>query len=300
MQTELPWISFEKAVAAIQAQFDPASSVTHNERLIDRLGHSRQFDVVVRGVFAGQSMLGVIECKDLNRPVGNPGVEAFITKAQDVNANFKIIISKTGFSKPALEKCAHYGIQPLSLIHEGGPFLVGTKWTADVFRWGEVNVTLHFVSPPKGLVTFRPNKLRIDGKSVVDWYVNYLSCHEADINEPGWTQEILVTFDSHQNVEITSGEFYLCSAISFKAERVCEKLERLVGIRGSGFYDWNSRIANFPPGTNIKTESVTTDFSQWNKRAENQGFSSGFIQLHIIVNELRSDFIESAAALDLL
>lgn len=49
---EHPGIAFEKAVAAIQAQLDPAASVTHNEVLTDRLGQQRQFDVIVRGSFA--------------------------------------------------------------------------------------------------------------------------------------------------------------------------------------------------------------------------------------------------------
>ena len=42
---ELPGIAFEKAVATIQAQIDPTSTVCHNERLFDRLGHGRQFEV---------------------------------------------------------------------------------------------------------------------------------------------------------------------------------------------------------------------------------------------------------------
>ena len=85
MKLENPGIAFEKVVAGIQAQIDPTSSVTHNETLTDRLGHSRQFDVVIRGSFAGQQMLGVIECKDLKRRVGNPEVDAFITKANEIN-----------------------------------------------------------------------------------------------------------------------------------------------------------------------------------------------------------------------
>ena len=50
---------FEKAVAAIQAQIDPTSSVSHNERIVDRMGHARQFDIVIKGSFAGQTMLGM-------------------------------------------------------------------------------------------------------------------------------------------------------------------------------------------------------------------------------------------------
>lgn len=141
MQIENPGIDFEKAVAAIQMQIDPTSQVTHNETLVDRLGHARQFDVVIRGTFAGQQMLGVIECKDLKRKVGNPEVEAFIAKAQEINANFKIFMSRTGFSKPALEKCSHYGVQALSLIADdpaNRKFFVGTRWTADLTRCEDI------------------------------------------------------------------------------------------------------------------------------------------------------------------
>ena len=111
-----PGDSFERLVAQIQARVDPAANVAHNEFLVDRLRQRRQFDVVIRGQFAGQAMLGVIECKNLNRKVGTPEVDAFHTKAQDINANFKVIASRRGFTRHALHKAAHYGIRAISLL----------------------------------------------------------------------------------------------------------------------------------------------------------------------------------------
>lgn len=99
-----PGIAFEKLVATMQTRIDPTCQVTHNENIVDRLGHSRQFDVVIRGMFAAQKMLGVIECQDMRRKVGNPDVDAFATKARDVNSNFKILMSRSGFTKHVLEK----------------------------------------------------------------------------------------------------------------------------------------------------------------------------------------------------
>ncbi len=58
MQCDLPGIGFEKAVAVIQEQIDPTSSVYHNEKIIDRLGHARQFDIVIRGTFANNCAAG--------------------------------------------------------------------------------------------------------------------------------------------------------------------------------------------------------------------------------------------------
>lgn len=284
MRNEQPGIAFEKAVAAIQAQIDPTSSVTHNETLVDRLGHSRQFDVVIRGNFAGQQMLGVIECKDLKRKVGNPDVDAFITKAQEINANFKILMSKTGFSKPALEKCSHYGIQPLSLLQddpEKRKFFIGTRWTADLTRWRSITVQLHFAKEPVVPIKFDANALLINGKKVLDWYTNFLLDHEHEFTDFGWIAGIDVMFDEPRYIKTQPDIECLCTGISFCAERVCDQLERLVGINGIGFLNWNSQQITFPPGSTITTEKVPADFSQWAPRSDSNRRPSGFIEMHI-------------------
>ena len=138
--------AFEKLTAAIQQKMDPSAKVEHDVVLKDRLGQDRQFDVVVRGNFGGQPMLGVIECKDYGKKVGTPEVDAFVTKAGDLNANFKILVARNGFSAPALKKCAFYGIKALSLI-EGDPankkFFLGSYWDADVTNWDRIDMILH-------------------------------------------------------------------------------------------------------------------------------------------------------------
>ncbi len=303
MQRELPGIAFEKAVAAIQAQIDPVATVSHNETLDDRLGHARQFDIVIRGTFAGQQMLGIIECKDSKRRVGNPEIDAFVTKAQEINANFKIIISRSGFTKPALEKCAHYGIQALSLIEDdpaNRKFFIGTRWTADVTRWGQISISLHFAEPPIEPVVFAADQLMINGKRVLDWFTNYLLDHEGEITELGWIVDVAAEFDELQVVRIRPDVEYLCSAISFKAERVCDKLERLVGISGTGFFNWNSKQATFPPGAAILSDAVPTDFTQWTPRAEGARQPSGFIDIHLIAHSSSFERIEDALKLEAL
>ena len=156
-------------VAAMQAQIDPTSTVIHYV-IKDRLGHARQFDVVIQGQFAGQKLLGVIECKDLNGKVGTPEVDAFVTKARDVNANFKILMSRRGFSKPALEKCLDYGIEALSLA-ERDPvnkrFFIGTRWTADVTRWERLTLWLNYLDPLEDPMEFIVEDLKIAGKRAV-------------------------------------------------------------------------------------------------------------------------------------
>ena len=60
----------ENAVGRIQQMLDPESKVTYREKIPNRLVILREFDVVIRGGFAGQPMLGVIECKDWAGKVG--------------------------------------------------------------------------------------------------------------------------------------------------------------------------------------------------------------------------------------
>jgi hypothetical protein len=303
MPTTPPGIAFEKVVAAIQAQIDPAATVTHNEIMLDRLGQFRQFDVVVRGVFAGQQMLGVIECKDLGRKVGTPEVDGFVTKAQDINANFKILMSRRGFSKPALVKCVHYGIQALSLV-ENDPankkFFIGTRWEADIARWGQISVSLHFANEPSTPVHFNAEDLTIRGKKVLDWFTNYLLDNEPETKEFGWVVDIAVEFDSPQYVSIRSGCEHLCTAISFMAERVCDKLERLVGISGTGFFDWNSRRATFAPNTQIVSDAVPMDFSQWKPRTDQAKEPNGFLEIRLEARSVQFERIPDVIKLDQL
>jgi hypothetical protein len=298
-----PGIAFEKVVAAIQSQLDPAAAVTHDEVLEDRLGQSRQFDVVIRGLFAGQKMLGVIECKDLGRRVGTPEIDAFVTKSQDINANFKIMMSRQGFTKPALAKCVHYGIQALSLLNgdpENKKFFIGTRWEADLTRWGQIAVTLQFAQAPTEPVHFNAQDLTIGGKKVLDWFTNYLLDRQEGAAELGWVVNISAVFDRPQLVCVRPGSEHLCNAISFAAERVCDRLERLVGISGTGFFDWNSKQATFPAGAQIRSDAVPMDFTQWKPRADQAREPSGFIDVRIEAQQVQFERVPGAIQLDVL
>lgn len=300
MKKERPGISFEKAVALVQSQFDPAAIVTHDEVIQDRLGHRRQFDVVMRGHFAGQQLLGVIECKDLRRRVGAPEIDAFVTKSQDVNANIRLFMSRRGFTRSALQKCAHYGIQPLSLLGHDPPdvrVLLGTRWEAHRKRWGQIVVRLRFVKEPAGPVSFNAEALTIDGKRVIDWFTNHLLTEEKKIKELGWVVNIGIEFTNPQAVQLEPGISHLCRAIDFHAERVCDRFERMVALNGTGFYDWNAKTATFPPGTTIQTEPVPMDFTEWMPAAEGAKPLRGFMNVQLICSAVQ--FVQVQDAIDL-
>jgi hypothetical protein len=299
---ELPGIGFERAVASLQAALDPSAVVTHNEVIIDRLGQSRQFDVVIRGVFAGQQMLGVIECKDLGQKLGTPAVDAFVTKAQDINANFKILVSRRGFSEPALIKCKHYGLQALSLIPDdpaNKAFSIGSYWTGEVTRWSQMRLTLH---GPTGsqetfkLLQIKADQVTISGNKVLDWYNNYLINIESKNLELGWIAGVTVEFEEPQLVTTGSGEEVSCVAISFEAERVCDQYEYFVGLNGSGFFNWHTNQASLPPGAVLVTDAVPTDFSKWQPKTKRYDEKTEFLHGHVMA---RADLRRIEGAIDL-
>lgn len=288
----------------MQARLDPAAVVVHNESLIDRWGHSRQFDVAIRGVFAGQQMLGIIECKDLSRKVGLPEVDAFITKSQDVNANFKILMSRRGFSKHALEKCKKHGIQAFSMLNKdpaNNGFFVGARFTADLLQWTQLSVKLHYEPTTTETAPLDVNDLKIDGKRIIDWFTNYLLDIEETITSVGWVVDKHIQFATPRDVSLREGDNQLCTAITFKAERLCEQYEKLVGINGDGFFDWNANHMTFPPQS-IRTDLVPMDLKQWSPRIAGAKKSNptGFPELHIIMEAIPFPRVPDAVDLEQL
>lgn len=294
-------IEFEKIVADIQARIDPNAHVLHNQSLTDRLGQNRQFDVVIRGKFAGHEILGVIECKDFNKKVGTPEIDAFVTKSQDINANFKIIVSRKGFTKPAIQKAKHYGVQTLSLMpnsNANNGFKVGNYWFADIYYWKQMSLKLLFVVEPKKQLVFNVHDVKIKGQKVIDWFTNYLiSEHELE-NELGWVAGVGITFENNQLVHINDSEFFECKGLEFRAERGIYKKQKFVGINGAGFVDWQNNKATMPPQDNIHTDAVQTDFMDWDERLSDSISGDNFLNVKIIMSSIQFEKIENSIDLD--
>jgi hypothetical protein len=75
----------------------------------------RQFDVTVRFKFGLHRYLTVIECKDYSSKVSVDKIDAFVTKARDVNANKAVLISSLGFQSGCFPVAERHGIQLLVL-----------------------------------------------------------------------------------------------------------------------------------------------------------------------------------------
>jgi len=279
-----PGRAFEQVTAAIQARLDPNAKVEHDVILVDRIGNERQFDIVVTGQFGGQQMLGVIECKDTSKPVGTPTVDAFVTKAANVHANFKILVSRKGFTAPALRQCAAQDIQALSLA-ENDPanrrFFIGTYWDADVSEWQSISLSIHSVEGAAPIDSFKADEVKLGGKRIIDWISNFILDHEVEVTQDGWQLETAVVFREPQVLAISSEEERLCAAITFKAWRHTRELQYRVGLSGEGFLNWHTKMATFPPGTQLVMDPVPMDFSQWEPRDRARRAPGGFVDVFL-------------------
>lgn len=303
MKKEPPGIGLEKIVTEIQKQFDANSTVTHDEILVDRHGHKRQFDVVVRGKFAGQDILGVIECKDLNKKAGTPEVDAFVTKSNDINANFKILVSRKGFSTPALEKSKHYGIQTLSLLPDENlscGFIVGNKWYADIYRWDKIALIIDWASIPEEEINFAADEVTISGKNVLAWFTNYLLKNHPAEDKEGWLVNIGVKFKTPQTVCINKDKCYECRGLAFHALRIRDKKERLVGWSGTGFYDWQTSKLSVPPKANLKSYAVPVNFLEWDDRRNDEINDGCLLVIKIIAHNVQFEKVDDVIDLDKL
>lgn len=292
---------FERLVAQIQARIDPTANVTHSEFLVDRLGQRRQFDVVIRGQFAGQAMLGVIECKDLNRKVGTPGVDAFHTKAQDINANFKVIASRRGFTKPALHKAQHYGIRAISLLDPDAlnhSFAIGDWWTAKVLRWSRMHIKAHPADPSQPEPDVPPERLLVRNGRILDWFTNYLLREGHKENTLGWVINFQLVFDPPIHVSHAPGQTLLCKAISFHAERECREYERYVPLSAEAFVDWHSQSATIPANTKVLMQAVPGDFREWTPRDPKKRRDSCFLPVSIEAHEHQFEPVKDAPDLE--
>ena len=156
-----PGQSFEIIVARLQQMMDPHSVVSHNERLTDRIGNRRQFDVVIRGQFAGRQVLGVVECKDHRRRKGPDTIEAFSRKSENVGANLRVVVSCRGFTTQALRLAKHENIGCVSLLptpDEQVGFSIGEAWYGVIKRWTRLRLMVHPAPTAASLDSIDPRK----------------------------------------------------------------------------------------------------------------------------------------------
>lgn len=259
-----PGVALELVVARIQQMMEPNTKVAHDEWIVDRFGIKRQFDVTVRGRFAGREILGVIECKDHSRKKGPDAIEAFAKKAENINANFKYVVSRKGFTKKALTLSEKEGVGCLSLLPNDPKqvgFSVGEFWYGIIKTWGNLILNITFPTAPVPVQGFALENVRWNGLRVIDWFMKEFLTTQSDKDEKE-VATVALTFDQVRKIEI-DGTNYDVVGLACTATRVFQKKRRWVTWTGDALYDWHTKTFTIPPQGSVVGSSIVTNFVEW-------------------------------------
>jgi Restriction endonuclease len=256
--------TLEQAVGRIQQMLDLESVVTYREKIINRLGIPREFDVVVRGRFAGQPMLGVIECKDWADKVGTPEIDAFITKTQDINANLRMIVSPKGFTEPALTQAKDAGVGVFSLLpddpNETG-FSIGVLWYARAYRWSDRQYQIRFYGKSPRLGTYSANETLYKDAPIVNVFEKELSTTYLNTTELT-PIHLRAVFQPYIKVTIR-GDSFRIAEINVHAERLIAKKRRFMQMTGDALYNWETKSLDIPKTGSISIHGFDPNLPDW-------------------------------------
>lgn len=105
----------EDLVAWIQQSVHEKALVIPNEKVLDiQTKKKRQIDISIRLSDGPTHLFVMVEVRDRTKPIDVRYIEEVHSKKQSVNANAASIVSRSGFTKTALEKAKHLGIQTLT------------------------------------------------------------------------------------------------------------------------------------------------------------------------------------------
>lgn len=107
------WREFEKLVARIEGYLSPKEAkIISPDFILDKVtGEKREVDASIRYYAGSTPILIILECRKRNSRQDVTWIEQLVTKKNDIGASITIAISSKGFSKAAIKKAAHYGIE---------------------------------------------------------------------------------------------------------------------------------------------------------------------------------------------
>lgn len=110
-----PGSAFEALIASIQQCVHNRANIETNKKVKDiDTGKLCQIDMSLRLSDGPTEFFAIIEVRDRSRPVGAPYVGEISDKRRSVRADAAFIVSRSGFTKPALIKAEKLGIRALT------------------------------------------------------------------------------------------------------------------------------------------------------------------------------------------
>ncbi len=107
---------FQNLVALFEGQLAPLEATIHESRMLKDAGtgEDREVDIVIE-VNAGVHPVVIgIEVIDQKRPASSPWVESIAKKHEDLPINKTILVSRSGFYRPAIQKAKALKIEALA------------------------------------------------------------------------------------------------------------------------------------------------------------------------------------------
>ncbi|MEP4534163.1 MAG: restriction endonuclease [Cyclobacteriaceae bacterium] len=109
---KMTWQEYEKEVFEALCEIYPNCVIEFNDSIFGIFSLTeRQIDFAIRGEIAGETILGIVDCKFYNENVDVKSIESFMGMAQDVNANFGILITKKGYSLAAKNRVKYSNLK---------------------------------------------------------------------------------------------------------------------------------------------------------------------------------------------
>lgn len=115
---------FQKLVALINGCIRQGAQVTESALLADKItGEKREVDILISKPVADYPINIAVEVIDWKRKAYTPWVEAMHSKHEHLLTNKLVLVSRSGFSKPALTKAEFLNIDTITLEEA-----LGTDW----------------------------------------------------------------------------------------------------------------------------------------------------------------------------
>jgi len=166
--------------------------VRHNEKILDRFGIKRQFDVLWDYEQGGITYNTIIECKNYNSPVSIEKIDALVGKLADFPAVRGIIATTKGYQSGAREKAKNCGIEILCVRNQNDSDWVDENGQPLIRK---ISLNLTMLSAPRIIScnTF------IDGKYIKD---NNIDIEKISISGSLNTEVFIEDKISHQKYSL--------------------------------------------------------------------------------------------------